>query len=225
MLKIQHIDIVFQSVRILKTIKEHGHIHTNEFLNSSRQRLIHIIKGLVEAQAKEKKLSKLNDINVPTTEIAKMQILKILEKTYNAGKIDESRPNILLKMQKRREKIAISNQSDPKECQLLNNKPTSSSKSNPKLPQPKSIPLLFKTKSIGSASSFRTSSTSLKIKSTLELSVDDKMEFLDNEQQQEFEFDEELTKVLSTIENEVINVQLNGLCVLQRLISHNCILN
>ena len=45
LLKIPHMDIVFQSVRVLKTLAAHGIIKEAQYGNSTRQQLIHLLGG------------------------------------------------------------------------------------------------------------------------------------------------------------------------------------
>jgi hypothetical protein len=259
LLKIQHVDIILQTVNILNSIREHGLIHSNEYFSSTRQQLIHILNGLINHEP-----SSQNDIK-------KKNITKIIKPRENKKTEEKSQPIILLKMQKVRENndllsqnkdstknVNINDHQKPIDIpRVEDNKPTETRKERIELQsntdtQKSSNDVRFNVKKRlktptafsesldqinesthrvfekvkSSRSTFKSiSKTSIKAKSSafssanLASSLFDLVE-IDTDAMLEEEFERDIKFTLLQIASGKEHDQLNGLGVLQRLISH-----
>lgn len=101
LLKIPHMDIVFQSIRVLKTLAAHGIIKEAQYGNSTRQQLIHLLGG---AKYDYEQLQLADHSAKRAFEIAKKEAATTLKIPLpKPVKVPPSHGRILEKMQKEAE--------------------------------------------------------------------------------------------------------------------------
>ena len=116
LLRIPHLDIVFQSIRILKILAEKELVTAAKYGNATRQQLIHLLGGKIEVK------------------IAKKQVSKIVQIPLVTKKEPESKGVMLLKIEKAAEERKRKEEEGLKKKVAAQPKPTAPSKPSKSTP-------------------------------------------------------------------------------------------